>query len=61
MIRNRKLYDKAYYERNKETIKITRKNLVKCECGCVIKYHSLSSHKKSGKHFLNMMDKKYTK
>ena len=35
---------------NKERISKTQKKKVKCQCGCIVAYSSLTTHKKSAKH-----------
>jgi|11BtaG_2_1085332.scaffolds.fasta_scaffold06237_4 hypothetical protein len=49
---------RAYYERNKESLKARLLVDVECECGCVVKYVSLSGHRKSKKH-KNLIEKQH--
>lgn len=43
-------YGKTYYEQNKDYILTRNKELINCECGCVIVRNNLLRHKKSPKH-----------
>lgn len=45
---------RKYYQRNKEKINISRKEKVKCDCGCIISRGQLNEHKKSQRHIYNI-------
>ena len=48
--REKKEYNKEYYEANKEEIKEYKREKVLCECGCFISKDCISRHKKTNKH-----------
>ena len=51
-----KNYDKQYCIKNAEWIKEKNHKIINCECGRAVKYHSLSTHKRSKRH-IDLMNK----
>jgi type I restriction enzyme R subunit len=47
--------NKQYYQEHEEEIKKYRTNKITCECGCIVSFSNLSTHKKSKKHLKNLL------
>ena len=47
---------KNYYENNKDIISIKNKKIIECDCGCILRKDSLTSHIKTKRH-QDLMDK----
>tara|TARA_R110000744_G_scaffold74952_1_gene149459 strand:- start:57 stop:581 length:525 start_codon:yes stop_codon:yes gene_type:complete len=55
-LEDNKEYHKQYCIKNAEWMKEKNHKIINCECGRVVKYHSLSKHKRSKRH-IDLMNK----